>query len=91
MAQDILTLPNGNDTATHTWSDASTVTFLQNAAELLGDGIGNDNGLCESNETCLHTPNIGAYQGHANLVSAGAFTDGTITGVTLMRYENNGI
>ncbi len=65
-------------------------TFLRNAVEITDDGIGNENGLCESNETCLFTPNIGSYQGHGNLVSAGAFTDGTITGVTLMKYETNG-
>lgn len=90
VIRNVLTLPTGNDTLTHTWSDASTVTFLRNAVEIIGDFIGNDNGLCESNETCLYTPNIGSYQGHGNLVSAGAFTDGTITGVTLMQYETNG-
>lgn len=65
-------------------------TFLRNAYEVLEDGIGNENGLCESNEVCIYTPNIGAYQGHGNLVSAGGFTNGTITGVTLMRYDTNG-
>jgi len=35
-------------------------------------------------------PNIGSYQGHGALVSAGAFTDGELTGITLMRYEING-
>ena len=65
-------------------------TYLHNAAEILGDDIGNDNGLCESNESCLYAPNIGSYQGHGVLVSAGAFTPGTLTGITLMRFENNG-
>jgi len=68
-------------------------TFLIDAIEIANDAIGNDNGLCESGETCLYTPNIGAYQGHGNLISAGAFTDSTIggiTGVTLLKYSNNG-
>jgi hypothetical protein len=46
--------------------------------------------LCESNEVCLYTPNIGSYQGHGQLVSAGPFVDGTLTGITLMKYETNG-
>jgi len=75
---------------THTWSNTTTVTYLRDASEIMGDGIGNDNGLCESNETCIWTPNIGSYQGHGTLVSAGTFTDGTITGVTLMKYSING-
>jgi hypothetical protein len=88
--RDVLALPTGSDTLTHTWSDASTVTILRNAVEILEDGLGNENGLCESGETCLYTPNIGSYQGHGNLVSAGAFTDGAIAGVRLLEYETNG-
>jgi hypothetical protein len=63
---------------------------LNAAIELYGDAIGDDDGLCESNETCLFSPNSGAYQGHGNVVSAGAFVDGTLTGITLMKYETNG-
>jgi hypothetical protein len=33
---------------------------------------------------------MGSYQGHGNLVSAGAFTDGALTGITLMQYGTNG-
>ena len=67
--------------------------MLHDAVEMPSDGIGNDNGLCESNETCLYTPNIGAYQGHGALISAGTFIDSTtggITGVTLLKHTNNG-
>ena len=85
-----LTLPTGNNTTTHTWSDATSTTFLRNAVEITADGIGNDNGLCESGETCRFTPNIGSYQGSGNLVSAGTFTDGLLTGITLMQYATNG-
>ncbi|MEK6742249.1 MAG: right-handed parallel beta-helix repeat-containing protein [Nitrospirota bacterium] len=86
----MLTLPTGTDTLTHTWSDASTTTFLRNAIEISGDSVGDDDLLCESNDICLYAPNIGSYQGHGNLVSAGTFTNGTITSVTLMKYETNG-
>lgn len=86
VIRNVLSLPTGANTLTHTWSDATITTFLRNAVELTG----NNNGLCESSETCLYTPNIGAYQGHGSLISAGTFTDGTITGVTLMKYESNG-
>ena len=85
----VLALPDGNDTFDLV-DFVSTQTGLRNAIEFLGDDIGDDDGICESGETCLYTPNIGAYQGHGNLISAGAFTDGTLTGVTLLRYENNG-
>ncbi len=47
-------------------SDIFTVgsrNFLKHAIEIEGDTIGNDNGLCESNESCVYAPNIGAYQG----------------------------
>lgn len=48
----------------------SSQTILRNTYEILGDSIGDDDGLCESNEECIYTPNIGAYQGHGNLVPA---------------------
>ncbi|HNE11639.1 MAG TPA: right-handed parallel beta-helix repeat-containing protein, partial [Leptospiraceae bacterium] len=78
----------------------STV-FLRNAVEIFGDGIGNDNGLCESNEDCFYTPNIGAYQGHGTLVSASLTTfntnncsdigvGGTISNVKLWKWDTNG-
>lgn len=88
--RDILTLPTGSDTLIHPWSDFSTTVLLRNAVEILDDGLGNDNLLCETGETCLYTPNIAAYQGHGNLVSAGTFTDGTLSVITLLSYENNG-
>jgi parallel beta-helix repeat protein len=74
-------------------TDHCETTWLRNTVEILGDAIGNDDTLCESHETCLFTPNIGAYQGHGNLVSAGTFTDSTtggLAGITLLKYETNG-
>ncbi|MDH5231120.1 MAG: Ig-like domain-containing protein [Gammaproteobacteria bacterium] len=62
---------------------------LRNSVEIITDSVGNNNGLCESDEICLHTPNVGSYQGHGALVSAGVFTNGALTGITLMKYETN--
>ena len=75
-----------------TWSTGlCSTTFLRRAYERINDGIGNENGLCESNETCIFTPNIGPYQGHGPLVPAGNFVDGIITNVTMLRYQSNGL
>lgn len=67
-------------------------TFLLNALEILFDGIGDEDGLCESGEDCLYSPNIGAYQGAGDYTSNRcAITDGTVTGVTIYGYPVNGI
>jgi hypothetical protein len=65
--------------------------FLRHAVEVMRDGLGNENLLCESGETCLFSPNIGAYQGHGEpefLARIGA--GGTVENVTLLRYSENG-
>jgi hypothetical protein len=64
--------------------------FLKHAWELLEDGIGDNDGLCESNETCEVARNIGGYQGHGPFVAAGTFVPGTLTGITLVQRQNNG-
>jgi hypothetical protein len=70
------------------------ISLLRNSVELIGDGVGNDNGLCEANEDCLVTPNIGAYQGHGNIVSASTVgskcVDIPSLGIKLYQYEFNG-
>ncbi|HLV22220.1 MAG TPA: hypothetical protein VKZ49_15110 [Polyangiaceae bacterium] len=72
-------------------SDRCSITFLNQALELLGDGIGNDNGLCESNETCVFTPNFGAYQGHGSRrVLEANLSSGGLSGIRLEAYEDNG-
>ncbi|MFZ4404662.1 MAG: hypothetical protein ACOYOK_11220, partial [Pseudobdellovibrionaceae bacterium] len=70
--------------------NATPITFLKNAMEAMDDGIGNDNGLCESSETCIYAPNFGYYQGEGTLSGTCSFNDGTVTGVTLRRYLTNG-
>jgi hypothetical protein len=73
------------------WNAGCESTFVRGAYEQLEDGAGNDNGLCESNETCIVTPNIGRYQGHGDLVSAGSIgTGATVQNVTLLRHQSNG-
>ncbi|MDH4275745.1 MAG: hypothetical protein OEW08_11965, partial [Gammaproteobacteria bacterium] len=76
------------------WSAAAIrceSTFLRSTIEIFGDGVGNENGLCESNEVCLYTPNIGSYQGHGAIIAAGSIGDaGVIKNVTLLKYEQNG-
>ncbi len=60
---------------------------LSNAVELAGDG----DGLCETGEQCLYTPNTGAYQGHGALVEITPTTEVWATNnIRLFRYENNG-
>lgn len=86
----VLALPTGDDTLMHEWSDSSTTVLLRRAVEIQGDGIGNENTLCESHEHCLYTPNIAAYQGHGDLISAGSFINGSLTGITLWKYDTNG-
>ena len=88
---DVMTLPTGDDTVSHAWAGTSTVsTFLSSAVEIPDDRVGNDNLLCESGEDCQYLPNIGAYQGHGSLVSAGSLTPGVITDVSLFEYSTNG-
>jgi len=67
---------HGNKTLLH----INTTVYMKNAVEIDGDGDGD--GLCESNETCLYTPNFGAYQGHG-IFGQCTFTNGTITGVKM--------
>ncbi len=66
--------------------------FLRRAIEIIGDGIGNENGLCESNEDCIYSPNMAAYQGEGalTLVPGGPISIGSVVNVTLWQYAING-
>jgi hypothetical protein len=81
---------HGNKALTDGQSTANT--FLVNALEILGDEIGDDDGLCESSEACIYSPNFGAYQGHGDYLAAGTctFQNGTVTGVQMYAYPTNG-
>jgi hypothetical protein len=67
-------------------------TFLVNALEVLDDGIGDDDGLCESSEACIYSPNFGAYQGEGDYVAGGTcdFADGIVSDVTMYAHPLNG-
>lgn len=61
--------------------------FLENAAEIIDDGIGNDNGICESNEDCIYLPDLGA----GNLpdptpTSQCVFQNGTVSNVRMYGF-----
>ncbi len=86
----VLAEPGTDDVATHTWANGSETVYLRRAIEISGDGVGNDNLLCEAGETCLYTPNLGAYQGHGELVPAAnvALPSGE---VSLVRWSENGL
>ncbi|MFZ5785440.1 MAG: hypothetical protein ACOY3Y_03260, partial [Acidobacteriota bacterium] len=66
-------------------------SYLAAAVELLGMG-GDDDGLCESGETCLYTPNFGYYQGHGDLFTKQcAFqANGGLSGISIYAYPLNG-
>ena len=67
-------------------------TFLADAAEDPLSPRGNHNGLCEVDEDCLTSPNVGSYQGH-NVTprTLGQFPVGPALGSgTLSRFEVNG-
>ncbi len=54
-------------------------SYLKNAIEIMGDGIGNEDGLCNSNEHCIYNKNLGYYQGEGELGKSCKFKDGTLT------------
>ena len=85
----MLPLANG-DTVTWKTGSIPAASILDHAVELTGDGVGDDDGYCESNEDCLYTPNIGAYQGEGTLTLIRNLTGTTITNVNLYQYTTNG-
>jgi hypothetical protein len=66
-------------------------TFLLNAMEEvrdhdgLGMRIGDDDGLCESGESCIFAPHVGAYQGRGALTAPCLFSSGNGVDDVLLR------
>lgn len=78
---------HGNETFTTNNGEV----ILKHANEIVWDVIGDDDGLCESNEACIYTPNFGTpYQGSGDYTSNFCiFQDGTISGVKMYAYPTN--
>jgi hypothetical protein len=79
---------SGNDTVTDYRSSAST--YLRNAKEIILDEIGDDDGLCETSESCIALPNWDNYQGSGDYYSQGEclFTNGTVSNIKVYMYPN---
>lgn len=79
---------SGNDTVTDFQPVANT--YLRNAKELILDEIGDDDGLCESNESCIALPNWDTYQGSGDYYSQGEclFNNGTVTNIKVYMYPD---
>ncbi len=79
---------DGNQTGV----DSSTTGYLLNAAEILDDQVGNDDGFCQSNESCVYSPNFGFYQGHGDYRSRECIFNSMagLTGIRIFGYPFNG-
>lgn len=64
-------------------------TFLLHAFETVLDGVGDEDGLCESGESCIYSPNRGAYQGEGS-PEACAFATGLVSDVEMLAFHANG-
>ncbi len=64
---------------------------LRNAVELIGDSIGNENGICEKYENCIYSPNLGAYQGHGSITLATSCSPSiSSAGINMYQFQING-
>jgi hypothetical protein len=71
---------------------ATGETYLRDATEVFFDARGNEDGLCESGEACIYSPNFGAYQGEGDYRGrACTFVAATVTGVELYAHPTNGL
>ena len=86
IARNQLSTVNTNEE--HTFYAGTPFSFLSNAIEIIGDDIGNDNSLCETDEACILTPNIGSYQGHGDKTQLDDTND---LNATLYQYDDNGL
>jgi hypothetical protein len=66
--------------------------FLVNARELIEDDVGDDDGVCESGDSCVYSPHFGYYQGDPLTGPRCVFVDGLGRfGVTnVMMYAHPG-
>lgn len=67
------------------------ITYLENSVEINNDELGNNNGFCESNESCILIRNTGSYQGHDSLSTYSSDNDiWSALDIDLQTYETNG-
>lgn len=79
--------PSQVDGSNYVYDYSATVAFLTSASEILDDKVGNDNGLCESNERCLYTPHFGSYQG-TGAINQCTFSDAFISNVKMFGFSS---
>lgn len=70
------------------WPAPCPRAYLRDAAELLDDHVGNDDGLCESNEACLYAPNFGPDRGRGGRIGPCQFEGGAVAGVTMYGHKD---
>ena len=66
-------------------------TFLVAASEIVLDDVGDDDGLCESNEACLFAPNLGPYHGEGSIGTTCDFRGGLVQGTVIHGFPTNGV
>lgn len=74
-------------------SGTTASVFLTRAYEIAFDGTGDDDGLCESSEACIYSPNLGRYQGEeaSGLTSTCTVSSGTVLPTSIQKWNTNGI
>jgi hypothetical protein len=81
------------------WNEADskcTTRFIAYAYEPAGDGVGNDNFLCEPLERCILNRNRGVYVGHGELETLTVGDEEELVqipgfdAITLERHSQNG-
>lgn len=83
LARGALAAPDGTAALTHAWDDGTVSVFLPNAVEVIGDGAGDEDLLCEAGETCRHTPDLASDPGPDAVLPLDVPGD-AVPGVTLL-------
>ena len=67
-----------------------SITYLLNAVEDSSAPTSNENGLCESGESCIYSPNFGAYQGEGATLSCNFSSSNGLENVKIKTFSING-
>lgn len=100
VAKGLFSAPSGTNSAsdniTHTFVTGGAQSILRYAVEVnpldYHTFSGDQDGICENGEVCVINPNMGAYQGHGNLVDTPTdITTGTpFNNIKLLQWDTNG-